>query len=286
MDSKACYNHTRYIYSGFPLSGVKVAQTVINSQLALFIHLYRGKYCMINIAVVEDDKTSADLICDYIQKYKSLHGEGTDFNVRVFGDAVGFLEDYKPSRFDLVLMDIMMPYMDGMRAAEKLREIDSVVLIIFITNMGDYAVRGYDVKAMAFIKKPVSYADFELKFSRAVSVIRTTDVCALIIPSGLSEVKIMVRDLMYVEVRGHICSFHMSDGRIIESHNTLSAVAKKLENYGFAMCSSSYLVNMNYIKLIDGGTVLVGDNELMISRLKRKDFMQSFNEWASRSGMN
>ena len=43
---------------------------------------------------------------------------------------------------------------------------------------------------------------------------------------------------------------------------------------------------MNYIKLIDGGTVLVGDNELMISRLKRKDFMQSFNEWASRSGMN
>lgn len=241
---------------------------------------------MINIAVVEDDKTSADLICDYIQKYKSLHGEGTDFNVRVFGDAVGFLEDYKPSRFDLVLMDIMMPYMDGMRAAEKLREVDSVVLIIFITNMGDYAVRGYDVNATAFIKKPVSYADFELKFSRAVSIIKTRDTCALIISSGTSEVKIMVRDLMYVEVRGHICSFRMSDGRMIESRSTLSAIAKKLENYGFAMCSSSYLINMNYIKLIDGNTVLVGEDELAISRLKRKDFMQSFNEWAAKSGIN
>lgn len=89
---------------------------------------------MINIAVVEDDKASADLICDYIQKYRSLHQGGSDFNVRVFGDAVAFLDDYKPSRFDLVFMDIMMPYMDGMRAAEKLREVDSVVLIIFITN--------------------------------------------------------------------------------------------------------------------------------------------------------
>ena len=50
--------------------------------------------------------------------------------------------------------------------------------------------------------------------------------------------------------------------------------------------SSSYLINMNYIKLIDGNTVLVGEDELAISRLKRKDFMQSFNEWAAKSGIN
>lgn len=241
---------------------------------------------MINIAVVEDDKASADLICDYIQKYRSLHQGGSDFNVRVFGDAVAFLDDYKPSRFDLVFMDIMMPYMDGMRAAEKLREVDSVVLIIFITNMGDYAVRGYDVNATAFIKKPVGYYDFELKFSRAVSIIERRDTCALIISSGTSEIKVMVRDLMYIDVYGHICSFHMSDGRVIQGRHTLSALYKKLQKYGFAMCSSSYLVNMNYIKFIESNTVIVGDDELSISRLKRKDFMQSFNEWAAGSGIN
>lgn len=238
---------------------------------------------MINIAVVEDDKTSADLICDYIQKYKSLHGEGTDFNVRVFGDAVGFLEDYKPSRFDLVLMDIMMPYMDGMRAAEKLREVDNFVLLIFITNMGDYAVKGYDVGAIAFIKKPVAYYDFELKMKRAIFTIRSRDEKAIIVSSSGNRIRLMVRDIMYVEVSGHVCTYHTSEGDI-ESRNTLREVAKLLEPYDFMMCSSSFLINPNYIKSINVHTVTVCNTELEISRLKKKDFLTQFNNWLAKGG--
>ena len=107
---------------------------------------------MINIAIVEDEKVASDLIYDYLLNYGKKSGE--EFNVTVFKDPLALLENYKPT-YDLIFMDIMMPNMDGMQASHKLRELDSSVLLIFITNMGDYAVKGYDVGASAFIKKPL-----------------------------------------------------------------------------------------------------------------------------------
>lgn len=105
---------------------------------------------MIKIAIVEDEKVASDLIYDYLSDYGKKSGE--EFNVTVFKDPVALLENYKPV-FDLIFMDIMMPNMDGMQASHKLRELDSSVLLIFITNMGDYAVKGYDVGASAHLLK-------------------------------------------------------------------------------------------------------------------------------------
>ena len=131
---------------------------------------------MIRIAIVEDEKVYSDLIKEYLDRYlKEYKDDIIGFDISVYDNAISFLENYKPSRCDLVFLDIMMPHIDGMRAAEKLREVDNSVIIIFITNMGDYAVRGYDVNATAFIKKPVSYSDFEAKLKRAVFEIKNRD---------------------------------------------------------------------------------------------------------------
>lgn len=144
-------------------------------------HSVWGGGRMINIAIVEDEKAASDLIVGYLTDFGKKTGE--EFNVTVFRDAVAFLDNYKPV-FDLVFMDILMPNMDGMRAAHKLREVDNFVLLIFITNMGDYAVKGYDVGAIAFIKKPVAYYDFELKMKRAIFTIRSRDEKAIMVSSS------------------------------------------------------------------------------------------------------
>ena len=235
---------------------------------------------MINIAIVEDEKAASDLIVGYLTDFGKKTGE--EFNVTVFRDAVAFLDNYKPV-FDLVFMDILMPNMDGMRAAHKLREVDNFVLLIFITNMGDYAVKGYDVGAIAFIKKPVAYYDFELKMKRAIFTIRSRDEKAIMVSSSGNRIRLMVRDIMYVEVSGHVCTYHTAEGDI-ESRNTLREVAKLLEPYDFMMYSSSFLINPNYIKSINVHTVTVGNTELEISRLKKKDFLTQFNNWLAKGG--
>lgn len=207
---------------------------------------------MINIAIVEDEKVASDLIYDYLLNYGKKSGE--EFNVTVFKDPLALLENYKPT-YDLIFMDIMMPNMDGMQASHKLRELDSSVLLIFITNMGDYAVKGYDVGASAFIKKPVSYFDFEQKMNRAIYTIKSRDDKVLIISSG-----------------------------IIEGRNTLSSLSKQLEIYDFMLCNSCFLINPTFIKNISGYTVKVGDDILEISRSKKKNFMMQFNNWIAKGG--
>lgn len=241
---------------------------------------------MIRIAIVEDEKVYSDLIKEYLDRYlKENKDDIIGFDISVYDNAISFLENYKPSRCDLVFLDIMMPHIDGMRAAEKLREVDNSVIIIFITNMGDYAVRGYDVNATAFIKKPVSYAEFEAKLKRAVDEIKKRDSRVIIVHSGTKEIKLLLRDLKYIEVYGHTCTFHMTTGENIESRNTLGTLYKKLKQYDFVMISNSYLINMRYIDLIEGNTLKIGNDELMISRLKKKEFMQRFNEWAASDGI-
>lgn len=176
-----------------------------------------------------------------------------------------------------------MPNMDGMQASHKLRELDSSVLLIFITNMGDYAVKGYDVGASAFIKKPVSYFDFEQKMNRAIYTIKSRDDKVLIISSGTTKFRILLRDLMYIEVSGHKCIYHTSSG-IIEGRNTLSSLSKQLEIYDFMLCNSCFLINPTFIKNISGYTVKVGDDILEISRSKKKKFMMQFNNWIAKGG--
>ena len=71
-------------------------------------------------------------------------------------------------------MDIQLSDLDGMEAAKKLRRLDSSVTLIFVTNMANFAVRGYEVDALDFIVKPVEYFSFALKLDRALERLKST----------------------------------------------------------------------------------------------------------------
>lgn len=136
---------------------------------------------MINVAIVEDEQEAVEYLSDCLHRYGEKTGE--TFSFTHFPEPITFLEKYKPV-YDLVFMDIRMPMMDGMQAAKKLREADTSVLLVFVTRMGDYAIQGYDVGATAFIKKPISYFDFEMKMKRIIFNIRQRDSQVITIVSG------------------------------------------------------------------------------------------------------
>ena len=109
---------------------------------------------MIKIAIVEDDAIYSSQFKQYLNKYELENGE--DFDITFYSDGDMIVEDYH-SQFDIILMDVEMRFMDGMTAAEEIRKTDKEVVIIFITNMPQYAIRGYAVEALDYILKPVSY---------------------------------------------------------------------------------------------------------------------------------
>ena len=102
-------------------------------------------------------------------------------------------------RSDIILMDIQMKFMDGMTAAEMIRRRDPEVLIIFITNRSDYAVRGYEVDALDYVVKPVEYFSFSQKLDRAISRRGRNRDQHIVIHSDGGIYKLSASQILFVE---------------------------------------------------------------------------------------
>lgn len=124
---------------------------------------------MYHIAIVEDEKEFCEQLQSYLKQYEEEHQ--LQFQISTFCDGAEILEDYK-QEYDLLLMDIEMPQVNGMDAAEQIREMDERVEIMFITNMAQYAIHGYAVGALDFVMKPINYYTFAMKITRALKRVK------------------------------------------------------------------------------------------------------------------
>ena len=159
-----------------------------------------------------------------------------------------------------------------MTAAARIRENDSDVIIIFITNMAQYALQGYKVRARSYILKPVNYYSFSLELYDAIASL-SKKVDNFLLLSGEEGIqKIQISDILYVESQKHYMLIHTKD-QIIEIRETMKNMESKLKKYYFERCNVSYLVNLAYVSSIRGDMVVVGEEKLPISRQKRKTFI-------------
>ena len=79
-------------------------------------------------------------------------------------DGAVIAEHYEPG-YDIIFMDVEMPGLDGFGAAEKIRAVDADAVLVFVTNMAQYAIKGYEVDALDYVLKPVNYYQFCTKLS-------------------------------------------------------------------------------------------------------------------------
>ena len=119
---------------------------------------------MLRIATVEDDANDLEALRTHLSRYEKENG--LKFQVTEFRDGEDIVTDYSAD-YDLILMDIEMAFLNGMKAAE-IRELDKDVIIIFITNMPQYAIQGYKVNALDYMLKPISYFSFSESMGRAL----------------------------------------------------------------------------------------------------------------------
>lgn len=180
--------------------------------------------------------------------------------------------------YDIIFMDIELPHMDGMEAVRRLREKDGNVVVIFVTNMAQYAIKGYEVNALDFIVKPVRYDSFAMKMDKAVAKIKSTRGKEIWITERNSKRRLRIEDIKYVEVVHNCCIFHTTNGDF-STYNQLYNVCAELKDAPFALCNRCFLVNLMHVTSIGDMTVTVGDEKLQVSRSKKKSFMISLNEY-------
>lgn len=227
------------------------------------------------VAIVEDDDGAAEIIKSFVEKFSAETGQR--FIVERFCDAVELLNDYKP-KYSVIFMDIQMPHSNGMNAAVHLRKSDKTVSLIFITNLIQYAQKGYEVDAVAYILKPVQYYDFALKFRKALDIYVMNEKQDFTLNTADGSCRISTDKLMYVETVRHRLYYHMVDG-IVERTGVLSQVEAELKKFGFLRCNQCYLVNPRFIVRVKGSAVQLGTEELAVSRPRKKTFMAELADW-------
>ena len=215
---------------------------------------------MLNIAIVEDEKEMSNCLRDYLIKF--FNEENISIDVSIFDNGNIFLEKYKLN-YNLIFLDIKMPSIDGMEVAQKIRKIDKNVMIIFVTSLAQYAIKGYEVNAFDYILKPIDYYNFKLKMSRTLSFLNNNNRSFI------------------VEIYDHRLYFHLNNNENISSYGTMKTYIDLLKNDSFMLCNQCYFVNLKYVREVTSDYVLVGENKLSISRPKRQEFIHALNNYLS-----
>ena len=235
---------------------------------------------MTRIAIVEDEAAVREQLAGYVQRYTRQYG--TPFEVTEFADGMEILEDYRP-QFDIIFLDVEMKHLDGMETARRIRERDGGVLIVFITNMAQYAIRGYAVGALDYVLKPVPYFAFSQQLQKALGQLekRERHYLAVAVDGGMRRLD--AAEIYYLESEGHKVHFYTEKEDFMVP-GTLKNYEEKLVGRAFARCNSGYLVNLAQVSGVQQDMVQVGPYALQISRPRRKAFMAELADYIGGCG--
>lgn len=228
-----------------------------------------------NIAVVDDRQEIRDQLCGYIERYANENR--LNLHVTPFADGAQIADPYRGG-FDIIFLDIEMPLLGGMTAAERIRAADPDVVLVFVTNLAQYAIRGYEVEAFDFVLKPAEYYSFSVKLERAVRRVQSRRGRQLALQTSGGLQLVDSDKILYLETRDRMLHYHTEDG-VYSVRGSLQKAETELAGAHFARCNQCYLVNLKYVRGADNDFVQVGGERLEISRRQRSAFLAAVAEY-------
>ena len=230
---------------------------------------------MYTIAIVDDEKSLRKQILEYIKQYGNE--KNIQFKVEEFQNGQE-IKEVESGIFDIIFLDIDMPKVNGMEAAKYVREHNKDVVIVFITNLQQYAIAGYSVGALDYVLKPINYYGFSLRLARALDRVKSKDTTEVLITNADEMVRLNSGDIYYIEIANRMLHYFTKSGDYIV-RGTMKSAEEELKDYNFVKCNHWYLVNLKYVTEIHQNVVTVAGTELEISRRNKSSFIQAVTDY-------
>ena len=229
------------------------------------------------LAVCDDQDKELETLAALLDTWQ--RERKTPLRWRSFRSAGQLLEAARRERFTLYLLDVIMPGMDGMEAAQEIRSFDAAADIVFLTSSPGFAYESYSVRALEYLLKPITpRLLFPLLDRLALREQRPQE--GLILKTGSMLVRVPFSQLAYVEVNGKHLYFNLTDGQVREVAAPMREYeGQLLQRPEFMRIHRSYIVNMMQIEeLSSTGVHTFSGKDLPVSRLLypqlQKDYMQ------------
>lgn len=235
----------------------------------------------LRIAYCEDETIQLIFMKQLIKEWEKHSGIKCVYSGYESGSAFLF-ENQGNYPFDVLLLDIDMGQMNGMELARKVRESDSKIPIVFLTNRKEYVFEGYEVNAFRYILKPMDFS----KLALVLDEIRKQcfkEICYLIEKQDGETIKIDLDDIYYIEVNGHYLNLYLEKKQyrfkksLQEIVSIIESFWGSLEKAGFILTHRSYLVNLKYVDRILKTECIMGNHiAVPVSRNAYKNVNESF----------
>ena len=227
----------------------------------------------IKCLIVDDEPRAREILEIYIQDIPTLQ------LIASCKDAIEAINLMATNSVDLIFLDIEMPEISGLALAKTLNK---NIGIIFTTAFRDYAVEGFDLRAIDYLLKPIAPERFREAIEKyefisdkgSNSNPNTPEKPQhLFIRSDRKMVKVLLDDIQYIESFSDYLKIHTTDGLVI-TRETLSRLKKKVPSAQFLRIHRSFIVNRRHISSFTKEMVIVGDSELPISRSYRTEIQE------------
>ena len=226
---------------------------------------------MFRIAICDDESLFAEELKELLSGY--MMEKGLVFEIDIYGSGEALIElGIEVIKYTAVFLDINMEKIDGIKAAEKIREVSREVFIVFVTAFVNYSLEGYRLDVVRYLLK--GNVDFPSMVNECVDAL--VDKLSYSVTKREFDFKegkreISLERLLYVESNLHKLEFHVmeDDLKIYTMYETLNALESKLVEKDFVRIHQSYLVNIKYIKnVVRYKVVLTNGIELVIPKAR------------------
>ena len=208
----------------------------------------------VRIAICDDSAADAAYVGALLDQWAAQRGLAVQ--AERFESAQAFLFHYEEHKdYDVLLLDIEMPGMDGVSMARAIRRENEAVQIVFITGYSDYIAEGYDVAALHYLMKPVKTDKFFAVMDRAMEKCRRNERCLLLEMPG-EMVRLPLYQIKYLEVRQNYVTIHAKADYTVK--RPLTEFERELDE-GFCRVGRAMIVNLKCVRRVTRTEVYLDD---------------------------
>jgi len=210
---------------------------------------------MLRCLIIDDEELARTLLKTYADKIDYLEVIGTYENPV---EALGIIKDQD---INLVFLDIQMPDLKGTTLASMLPENCQV---IFTTAYAEYALEGFDLNAVDYLLKPITFERFLQAINKLDSTKKNVDNKSITVKSGYDLHKLVLEDINFIESDGEYVHFHTKNQKVM-SYQSLKFLEKTLDPTIFMRVHRSYIVNRTKVTALKGRDILLSEKKIPVS---------------------